>query len=304
LRPELIIADYNLDEIAFVPFCERLAGLELLPHTPLIALVNPSDRIDEAELRFLGVKAFLEKPLRSDDLVHTVKKLRQESAPNRTAEGSERVEQKHRKGVSDQPASQPLSLAAEVAPVKGPSPDERSGAITTGAEEVERTIARLLPDLLKQEVRLQTAQILREQLPAQVAAAFPKEETIATIRRSVQEQLPPVASQLLAEMKPALHQGLADTAGRLIKEIAEKLVLEQLEPAVSRHLPAVLEREIGALDTSVRKAVQEVAAQQVRQAAEAALREAAKGVVEEALTQVLRLGLQAWANHKGEQPKS
>lgn len=75
LKPALVIADYRLTGGTFISFCERLAGMELAPSPPIVALICPGDRFDEAELRFLGVKSFVHKPLQPDDLLQAIRQL-------------------------------------------------------------------------------------------------------------------------------------------------------------------------------------------------------------------------------------
>ncbi|MGQ0809760.1 MAG: response regulator [Nitrospiraceae bacterium] len=75
LSPELIIADYHLDNITFSGFCKELGKLDNLSETLIISLINPADRPDENLLRTLGVKAFLKKPFQADHLWDAIKSL-------------------------------------------------------------------------------------------------------------------------------------------------------------------------------------------------------------------------------------
>jgi len=75
LAPDVIIADYHLEGMAFTSFCAELKKNGQLASTPIISLVNLADRLDEAELQALGVKALLKKPLQVDQLLQVVKRL-------------------------------------------------------------------------------------------------------------------------------------------------------------------------------------------------------------------------------------
>ena len=81
ISPTLIIADYHLDNMTFSGFCKEIHKLENLTETYLISLINPADRPDEKHLRTLGVKAFLNKPFQSDDLLDVIKSLQQQQRP-------------------------------------------------------------------------------------------------------------------------------------------------------------------------------------------------------------------------------
>ena len=73
--PNLIIADYHLENMTFSGFCKEVHKLDNLAETYIVSLTSPSDRVDESHLRSLGVKAFLNKPFQSETLVDVIKDL-------------------------------------------------------------------------------------------------------------------------------------------------------------------------------------------------------------------------------------
>lgn len=75
LKPSLVIADYRMTGTTFIAFCERIAGMELASPPPIVTLASADDQFDEAELRFLGVKAFVRKPPQPDTLHDTILQL-------------------------------------------------------------------------------------------------------------------------------------------------------------------------------------------------------------------------------------
>lgn len=81
LAPDVIIADYHLEGMAFTSFCSELKKNDQLASTSIISLVNLADRLDEAELQTLGVKALLKKPLQADQLLQVVKRLQAGKKP-------------------------------------------------------------------------------------------------------------------------------------------------------------------------------------------------------------------------------
>ena len=78
MSPSLIIADYQLSNITFSGFCKAIQQLDHLAETSLISLVNPADRPDEKHLRTLGVKAFLHKPIQSDDFLTLINSIQRQ----------------------------------------------------------------------------------------------------------------------------------------------------------------------------------------------------------------------------------
>ena len=75
MSPNLIIADYHLENMTFSGFCKEVYKLDNLAETYIVSLTSSSDRVDETHLRSLGVKAFLNKPFQSEDLIDVIKDL-------------------------------------------------------------------------------------------------------------------------------------------------------------------------------------------------------------------------------------
>jgi len=189
--PAVIVAGYDVVGTTFISFCERLAGLELQPSPPIIALISPSDKFDEAELRFLGVKAFLQKPLRRNDVAEAVKDIA-------TTLGSQPAVTPAAK-----PAAAPSPAAAQTASEAPPAPPEAlAGA---AASEVQRHLE----------------DIVRRLLPEQIGKAYPREDMILIAMEAVQQAIPDIAAQLVADVKPLVQRQVAEIAERLVKESIE-----------------------------------------------------------------------------------
>lgn len=176
LKPALIVADYRLAGATFIAFCERLAGLELTSSPPILALIAPDDAFDEAELRFLGVKAFAKKPLQGDSLLDALRRLCAE-------------------------------LGVTVA-----KPKER--AAPAGSEDLARLVA--------QEVAKQIPPRLQAELPGQIAKAYPREDMTLIAMDAVQQALPDISHQLIADLKPMIKERVTEITERLVKELIEK----------------------------------------------------------------------------------
>ena len=86
MSPNLIIADYHLESMTFSGFCKEVHKLDNLSETYIVSLTSSSDRIDEAHLRSLGVKAFLNKPFQSENLIDVIKDLEAQQASRKNGE--------------------------------------------------------------------------------------------------------------------------------------------------------------------------------------------------------------------------
>ncbi|TAJ07045.1 MAG: response regulator [Nitrospirae bacterium] len=188
LKPALVITDYRLTGATFISFCERLAGMELAPSPPIMALITSEDQFDEAELRFLGVKSFVHKPPQLDDLLRTVRQLCTELG---------------------------LSLA---------DPKERNSARhaqTTPSESAA------LADVVAREVGRQLPRLLQTELPSQIALAYPREDMTLIAMEAVQQALPDISHQLIADLKPMIEERVTDITERLLRELLDKRLAEQ-----------------------------------------------------------------------------
>ncbi len=176
--PDLIVADYHMSGTSLVAFCERLAGLDIQPIPPIIGLVNPSERIDEQELRYLGVKALLPKPVQIEAVHAQFDQMGLGAGPPAPA------------------ASAPLSSAGQPAGSGGPDGRE--------------TILRLLD----------------QELPARMAAALPREDFVLIAMEAVQQSLPDISAQVMADLKPAIQRQVADAIGPAVKQAVEAALRE------------------------------------------------------------------------------
>jgi DNA-binding response OmpR family regulator len=256
LNPEIVIADYNLQEMTFPDFCEGLHRLDVLPDTPIISLVSPSDRVDEKHLQSLGVKAFLKKPLQADDLLVIVKKLRQEST-RATSSGASSATGR---GAGDRNHSaSPMGARQET----GAGSEEHAGSAASAQllksvmDQAHQAVLQMLPDLVAREVRTQADRLLRAELPAKIHEALATEQTTRTIQETVQ-------------------RGLQD------------VVREQLEPIVQKQLPDVIKQQSGSLDKAIKEVAETAALQHAHLAAEKIVQEIAQDMVKDVAREVVR----------------
>lgn len=183
LKPALVIADYRLTGATFISFCERIAGMELLPAPPIMALTRAGDQFDEAELRFLGVKTFAQKPLQTDALLPLIRQLCTE-------------------------------LGLSPATPKGPGDATPAQAPLPGS--------RALAELVAQEVTRQIPRVLQTELPDQIAKVYPREDMTLIAIEAVQQALPDIAHQLIADLKPMLQERVTEIAEQMVRELLDK----------------------------------------------------------------------------------
>ncbi|HET6371443.1 MAG TPA: response regulator [Nitrospiria bacterium] len=77
-RPDLILADSQLQGMRFEAFCQKLRHKERLNNIPLLLLINASEIIDERRLKSAGIADFVQKPIDPADLVRKVKRQMEE----------------------------------------------------------------------------------------------------------------------------------------------------------------------------------------------------------------------------------
>jgi CheY-like chemotaxis protein len=80
IDPDLILADYHLEGISFIRFCEKVKQKQTGKERPILVLVNATDSYDPNKLVSLGVVDFVKKPLEPKELIEKLKELSQDIA--------------------------------------------------------------------------------------------------------------------------------------------------------------------------------------------------------------------------------
>jgi len=80
IDPDLILADYHLEGISFIRFCEKVKQKQSVKERPILVLVNPTDSYDPNKLVSVGVVDFVKKPLEPKELIEKLKELSQDIA--------------------------------------------------------------------------------------------------------------------------------------------------------------------------------------------------------------------------------
>lgn len=259
LQPDIIIADYHLEGVAFDIFCERLKKAKLLPACFLVALTDPAEHLDEDQLRSLGAKAFLEKPFQGDHLIQVLKKSRHETL------GAERTASKAQHIHGREPARTGQMPDAELEEaMRGLF----SNFLQLIKDRTELTVSQQLPDLIASAVTTHLQQIVRTELPAQVASALPREQLTKIAQDALQQGIPEIVAQHITGMGSMIQQHLTEV--------------------VRQQLPEVLKEQSSSIENLVKKAAEEAASQYARQAAEVIIPEVEREIAKEAVEQLVR----------------
>ena len=314
LRPELVIADYHLEGSKFTDFCEELARLNSIPNLSIISLINPADRPNEEQLRSLGVKAFLKKPIHPDHLGETLKKLRSETQPAGSAPKGTARKIKTWPPVSTatemEGGGRALHLAdldevetpdeIEINPVIPPAPPSKAKVAETlvragGGEKAkapaEGAAHGSLPSLtqsISEEVERKVSQLVPDLVTRQVATHL---KQIVQFEISAQLDTAISLEQITKVLRGAVERELPTIAAQHLPEL-ERTIQQNLSDEAGQSVEKItdkLAREL--VDPTVRKHLPEVVRQQlgsIDQLVTEAIRECASQYARQAVADIVR----------------
>ena len=313
MSPNLIIADYHLENMTFSGFCKEVHKLDNLAETYIVALINSSDRVDETHLRSLGVKAFLSKPFQSESLIDLIKDLEtlQESRTNGTKNKSRSwppvssatdsdddafnndrlTEEEEEEAISPlpQPKDSPVTATTK-AQVSAAEPEEAikglfGQLLQSMSERTEKKIADLLPQMVGKDLATLVTKAVETEVSTYMKAALSEERLTQGLEPLLMTALPKVLSREMSLLEPIIRQSLFEIASPLIKERIDQFVREEIT-AVRTALSDMVREQLGSLEGLVKEEIQQAAAKQTAEMAEALVRVTAREQVEQA---VLRL---------------
>ena len=311
--PALIIADYHLDNMTFSGFCKEIHKLDNLTETYLISLVNPADRPDENHLRTLGVKAFLNKPFQSDDLLDVIKSLQQKHdgpsngkrlkrrvwPPTSTATDSDADDEvmdhldtsnEQEDQAMDQHSDSPIAAAASRASTAGPE-DAMKGLfdqlLRSMTERTEKKLTDLLPQAIEAKLASHVRPIVQKELQTQLGDILSHENLAAIIQPLLSQELPALLKKEITACEPIIRQTVSDLAGTLIRESLDHLVREQAESGVRKHLPDVVREHLGTIDLVVKDEIRQATLKQASLLADDIVRATAEQTVEQAVQRIV-----------------
>ena len=313
MSPNLIIADYHLESMTFSGFCKEVHKLDNLAETFIVSLTSSSDRVDETHLRSLGVKAFLNKPFQSEDLIDVIKDLEIQQAA--TANGTKKKSRSWppvssstdsdddaldddslTEGEEDQavaPALQPkaaLATTASKTHVSTAEPEEAMKGLFgqllhSMSERTEKKIADLLPKMVGKDLATLVAKTVESEVRAQTGASLSEERLTQVLEPLLMTALPKVLSREMSLIQPIIRQSVLETASPLIKERIDQFVQEEIT-AVRTALSDMVREQLGSLDGLVKEEIRQAAAKHTTEIAEPLVRATAREQIEQA---VLRL---------------
>jgi DNA-binding response OmpR family regulator len=313
ISPALIIADYHLENMTFSGFCKEINKLDNLTETYLISLINPADRPDENHLRTLGVKAFLNKPFQSDDLLDVIKSLQQKQhaasngkglkrrvwPPASTSTDSDEDDEvtdqlagadEQEDQAMDQQSDLPNTAATARASAPGPEDamkglfDQLLQAVT---KQTEKKLATLLPQAVEAKLASHVRPIAQKELQTQLGDILSQEHLAAIIQPLLSQALPPLLRKEMTACEPMIHQTVSDLAGTSIRNTLDQLIREQAEAGVRKHLPDVIREHLGAIDLVVKDEIQQATLKQASLLADDLVRATAEQTVEQAVQRIV-----------------
>ncbi len=314
ISPALIIADYHLDNMTFSGFCKEIHKLDHLTETYLISLINPADRPDENHLRALGVKAFLNKPFQSDDLLDVIKSLQQKQKegqangqslkrrvwpPTSTATDSD----------DDDEVRDHTALSDEQEDLAMEHQTESSGAVPTSrqpssepeeamkglfghllqsmTQRTEKQLADLLPQAIEDKIAGQVRPIVQKELEGQLGEILSHEQLATIIQPLLTQELPRLLQKEITACEPMIRQIVSDLAGATIRASLNQVVREQVEAGVRKHLPDVVREHLGAIDLVVQDEIRQATLKQAPLLADDIVRATAEQTVEQAVQRIV-----------------
>ena len=314
MSPNLIIADYHLENMTFSGFCKEVHKLDNLAETYIVSLTSPSDHVDETHLRSLGVKAFLNKPFQSENLIDLIKDLE--------AQQASRTNGTKKKPRSWPPVSSTTdsddgddfndgSLTEEEEQAIAPHPQPKDSPVTTStatrasttepeeamkglfgqllqsmSERTEKKIADLLPRMVGKDLATLVANAVETEGRTQMGASLTEERLTQVLEPLLMTALPKVLSREMSLLEPIIRHSVFEIASPLIKERIDQFVREEIN-AVRTALSDMVREQLGSLEGLVKEEIQQAAAKQTAGMADALVRATAREQVEQAVLRLL-----------------
>lgn len=303
MSPNLIIADYHLENMTFSGFCKEVHKLDNLAETYIVSLTSPSDRVDEAHLRSLGVKAFLNKPFQSENLIDVIKDLEAQQAsrangikkksrswpPVSSATDSDDdvfsddspTEEEEEQAIipHPQPKDSPVNTTT-AAQASTAEPEEAmkglfSQLLQSMSERTEKKIAELLPRMVGKDLATLVAKAVETEVRTHMGASLSSERLTQVLEPLLITALPKILSREMSLLEPIIRHSISETATPLIKERIDQFVREEIN-AVRIALSDMVREHLGSIEGLVKEEIQQAAAKQTSEVVEALVRAMAR----------------------------
>jgi CheY-like chemotaxis protein len=263
MTPVLIIADYHLADMTFSGFCKEVDKLEHLTETMLVSIVASSDRLDEEHLRSLGVRAFLKKPLQSEELMETINRLangaRQDSAAARPL--------KKRAWPPDSTATDLDHLAETSADIEETASSEPD---TSLKEQPPMTPMTSPKTSVEQEARTTSQPPSSGTAAGEDALRALLDYLLQSLIRDAEEKIAALVP-LIVSQELTLHVAKAvreELQSQFISALSEDRIKTAVRGIIMAELPKQTASHLAALETTVRQHVGEIMPALVEQTGE------------------------------------
>ena len=313
LSPNLIIADYHLENMTFSGFCKEVHKLDNLAETYIVSLVSPADHVDENHLRSLGVKAFLNKPFQSENLIDVIKDLEAQQAtkangikkksrswpPVSSATDSDDdainddnlTEEDEEQAIAPNPQLNDSPVTTTAAKSSTAEPEEAMKGLFgqllhSMSERTEKKIVELLPRMVGKDLATLVAKSVETEVRTQLETSLSEERLTQAIEPILMTALPKILSQEISLLKPIIRTSVSEIASPLIKERIDQFVREELN-AVRTALSDMVQGELKSIEGLVKEEIQQAAAKQTSQTVEGLVRTTAKEQVEQTVQRLV-----------------
>ena len=314
MSPNLIIADYHLENMTFSGFCKEVYKLDNLAETYIVSLISPSDRVDEAHLRSLGVKAFLKKPFQSENLIDVITDLeaQQASGTNGTkrktrswppvsnttdsdddgfnADSLTEEEEEQATALHPQPKASTVTTTA-AAIVSSTDPEEAMKGLfgqllQSMSDRTEKKIVELLPQMVGKDLATLVVKSVETEVRTHMGVSLSDERLTQVLEPWLKQALPKALSREMSLLEPAIRQSIVEIASPLIRESIDRFVREQTN-AIRTTLPDMVREQLGSIEGLVKEEIQQAAAKQTSGMVDVLVRETAREQVEQAVARLV-----------------
>jgi len=310
MSPNLIIADYHLENMTFSGFCKEVHKLDNLAETYIVSLTSPSDRVDETHLRSLGVKAFLNKPFQSESLIDVIKDLEIQQASGKngtkkkarswppvssstdsdddTFDDDNVAEEEEEQAIAPhpQPKDSPVTTTS-AAQASAAGPEEAMKGLfgqllQSMSERTEKKIAELLPRMVGKDLATLVAKAVETEVRTEVGTSLSDTRLTQVLEPLLMTALPKILAQEISLLTPIIKQSISEVATPLIKERIDQFVREELN-AVRTALSDMVQGELRSIEGLMKEEIQQAAAKQTSEIVEALVQVTARTQVEQAV---------------------
>jgi CheY-like chemotaxis protein len=313
LSPNLIIADYHLENMTFSGFCKEVHKLDNLAETYIVSLVSPADHVDENHLRSLGVKAFLNKPFQSENLIEVIKDLETQQAsrtngakkkprswpPVSSATDSDDdvindgslTEEDEEQAIAPNPQLKDSPVTTITDRPSTAEPEEAMKGLFgqllhSMSERTEKKIVELLPRMVEKDLATLVAKSVETEVRTQLETSLSEERLTQAIEPLLMTALPKILSQEISLLKPIIRTSVSEIASPLIKERIDQFVREELN-AVRTALSDMVQGELKSIEGLVKEEIRQAAAKQTSDTVEGLVRTTAKEQVEQTVQRLV-----------------